>query len=311
MSNNGKYWLLAFSVLYVGAFAIAVFNFHLPFKDLIPVALCFGVIFPLIALIFLKKSISAPSDKPFLKKEWILLPLLIAWVVFYTTYGSALINQFLPADLTRNERALFFVVLIKKIIVFVLIPFLIYRSLGFTVADFGFKLNKAETFSFKNILAFIFLTILILTFQCFFSRAPSTLQTGEFKIHQLIIGLSLTFTWLFIEVGLVEEFFFRAVLQSRISALFRSQLAGIFISVVVFALAHVPGLFLRGASSEGVIDSMPFGFWIVYCIVNMSAAGIFLGITWSRTRNLYLVMALHAITDLLPNLADFIHTWKI
>jgi len=43
----------------------------------------------------------------------------------------------------------------------------------------------------------------------------------------------------------------------------------------------------------------------------MSLAGIFLGIVWSRTKNLYLVMAIHAMVDLLPNTADFFHTWGL
>jgi len=43
----------------------------------------------------------------------------------------------------------------------------------------------------------------------------------------------------------------------------------------------------------------------------MSIAGIFLGITWGKTKNLYLIMALHAMVDLIPNIDAFIHTWKI
>ena len=40
-------------------------------------------------------------------------------------------------------------------------------------------------------------------------------------------------------------------------------------------------------------------------------AGIFLGIVWQRTKNLWLVMAIHAILDLLPNLEGFIKTWNL
>ncbi|MGZ8550098.1 MAG: CPBP family glutamic-type intramembrane protease [Chitinophagaceae bacterium] len=41
----------------------------------------------------------------------------------------------------------------------------------------------------------------------------------------------------------------------------------------------------------------------------MSVAGIFLGIVWQRTKNLWLVMAIHAMLDLLPNAGEFIRTW--
>jgi membrane protease YdiL (CAAX protease family) len=43
----------------------------------------------------------------------------------------------------------------------------------------------------------------------------------------------------------------------------------------------------------------------------MSLAGIFLGIVWSRTKNIYLVMGIHAMVDLLPNIGDFILDWHI
>jgi membrane protease YdiL (CAAX protease family) len=127
----------------------------------------------------------------------------------------------------------------------------------------------------------------------------------------LLIGLPLLYAWLFIEVGLIEEFFFRAVLQSRIAVLLKSPVAGIVISGLIFGLAHAPGLYLRGADSEGITEQMPFIFWAAYTISAMSVAGIFLGIVWQRTKNLYLVMALHAMVDLLPNFSEFIHTWHL
>jgi membrane protease YdiL (CAAX protease family) len=127
----------------------------------------------------------------------------------------------------------------------------------------------------------------------------------------MFIALSLCFLWNFIEVGLVEEFFFRAVLQSRIAILLKSKGAGILISGLIFGLAHAPGLYLRGAGSEGVHEQLPFLFWASYTVTVMSLAGIFLGIIWQHTRNLWLVMAIHAMVDLLPNLADFIHSWHL
>jgi membrane protease YdiL (CAAX protease family) len=115
--------------------------------------------------------------------------------------------------------------------------------------------------------------------------------------------------WLFIEAGLVEEFFFRAVLQSRLSALTRSPTGGLVLSALVFGLCHAPGLFLRGAESEGVSETLPFLFWCAYTIAFMSVAGLFFGIVWQRTKNIFIIMFLHAIFDLLPNAGGFIRTW--
>lgn len=38
---------------------------------------------------------------------------------------------------------------------------------------------------------------------------------------------------------------------------------------------------------------------------------LFLGILWERTRNLWLLMAIHAMFDLLPGLSEFIKVWGI
>ena len=88
-------------------------------------------------------------------------------------------------------------------------------------------------------------------------------------------------------------------------------MGGFSFSGLIFGLVHAPGLYLRGASSEGIQEQLPFIFWAAYTVTVMSLAGIFLGILWSRTKNIYLVMALHAMVDLLPNIGDFIQTWDI
>jgi CAAX protease family protein len=201
--------------------------------------------------------------------------------------------------------------LVKKVIVFVIIPFFIYKLFGFSLKDFGLKLKKKAVFNRRIVITFIILSVAILLFQYFLSGGAQPVREGQFSAGQLMKGLPLLFIWLVIEAGLVEEFFFRAVLQSRISVLLQSQVAGIIISGLIFGLGHAPGLFLRGAESEGIGEALPFHFWAAYTICAMSIAGIFLGIVWSRTKNLYLVMLLHAMVDLLPNADDFFRTWGI
>jgi len=46
-----------------------------------------------------------------------------------------------------------------------------------------------------------------------------------------------------------------------------------------------------------------------YAVVVTSTTGFLFGLLWVRTRSLVLVATLHALMDLLPNLADFIRTW--
>jgi len=55
-----------------------------------------------------------------------------------------------------------------------------------------------------------------------------------------------------LEVGVVEEFFFRVRLQSRLSAVLKSKLGGIVRASLRFGLGHAPGLYLRSrATQEG------------------------------------------------------------
>ena len=100
----------------------------------------------------------------------------------------------------------------------------------------------------------------------------------------------LGFAWLVVEVGLVEEFFFRALVQERASAFFRSKAAGVVIMALVFGLAHAPGLYLRtGATQEGLSANPTLLAAVGYSLVVTSVAGLFFGVLWARTRNLALV----------------------
>jgi len=121
----------------------------------------------------------------------------------------------------------------------------------------------------------------------------------------VIVG---SFAWLAIEAGLCEEFLFRAVLQTRLAAVFRSETAAVAVAALVFALVHVPGLWMRdGASVAG--HSASLIQVIAYAVAVLSPAGLFLGFVWARTRSLLLVVLLHACVDALPNAAEFARTW--
>jgi len=304
-------YVLFFLAIYLISLLLLYFNFHQPVKDTLVVFIFVGVVFSLLAWLLVKDNSPAIPDRPAFNNEWIVVAGLVLFFFFYVTYGTGWINQLIPASVKdvawKNDIA----VTVKKLLVFVIIPFFIYKSFGFSVKDFGLRLSKKEIFSRKHFITFIVLSIAALSFQYFLSGGAASVREGQFSFIRLLTGLPVLFIWLFIEAGLVEEFFFRALLQSRIAVLLKSQVAGIVISGLIFGLAHAPGLYLRGAESEGVSESMPFYFWAAYTITAMSLAGIFLGIVWSRTKNLYLVMAIHAMVDLLPNTADFFHTWGL
>jgi uncharacterized protein len=304
-------YVIGYLLIYFISVFVLHFVFDQPFSDSLPVFFFVGVIFSFIAWLLVKNNVPDLQDRPSFKNELLVVTSLTLFFIFYVTYGTGLINKLIPKSITDVEWKNSMAGLIKKLLVFVGIPFGVYKALGFSFKNFGLCISPKKLFSRKNAFIFIILSVAILLFQYFLSTGARPVREGQFSFKQLLVGLPLLFLWLFAEVGLVEEFFFRAVLQSRIAVLLKSQTAGIIMSGLIFGLAHAPGLYLRGAESEGITEALPFGFWAAYTISAMSVAGIFLGIIWSRTKNLYLVMALHAMTDLLPNVKDFFHTWNI
>jgi uncharacterized protein len=108
----------------------------------------------------------------------------------------------------------------------------------------------------------------------------------------------------------VEEFFFRALVQSRLAAALKSEISGVVLMSLIFGLAHAPGFIFRHAgeveglgSNPNVLDA------IAYSIVVLAISGVTFGVTWARTKNLFAVMLIHAAGDLLPNFAVFAQTW--
>ncbi len=308
--TRNRYFIIFF-IIYWAAVAVLSIRFNTPLRDSMELLIVFGLLLPFVAWLSTKNINPPLAEKGPLKTEVILLGALILFVTWYITYGTTMINKLMPADILQSEWKKSMVIFIKKLVVFVMLPFFLYKTAGFSLKDFGFLTGRRTLLSKKTFFTFIVLSVLILLYQYFFSGGAKPLRDGQFTVQQLIIGLPLVLVWLFIETGLIEEFFFRAVLQSRITAVLKSPVAGIVISGLIFGLAHAPGLYLRGAESEGISEQMPFIFWACFTISAMSLAGIFLGIVWQRTKNIYLVMALHAMVDLLPNFGRIIHAWNL
>ena len=128
---------------------------------------------------------------------------------------------------------------------------------------------------------------------------------------EMLLAVGVTLPWLFMEAGIVEEYFFRVLVQARVAALLRSEVAGLVVMALIFGLAHAPGLYLRPEATGEDLGAHPSMLTAVgYSIVITSVAGFFLGVLWIRTRNLLLLSLVHAVGDLLPNLADTTHLWR-
>lgn len=309
----GNVWVLLGIAAYGVSLAVLWRNPKFGHEDAIAELIIFGIAFPLLAWVATLRArpleITAGKSSA---EIWLLFACLIG-VSLYLVWGATVSETFVPAGWILHPRSKFFVVLIRKLIVFVAIPYLLFRVIfGYRWRDFGLQFAGLRAMAGNHLPVVLALSAAILLFQYFMGGGAAPLRRGEFHASQLAIGLPLCFAWLFIEAGLVEEFFFRALVQARLAAWFKSEISGVALMALVFGLAHAPGFILRGAGLEEAIGAKPSpADSIGYAIVVLSVGGIFFGIVWARTKNLFAVMFIHAATDLLPNLKEFVQIWGI
>jgi membrane protease YdiL (CAAX protease family) len=134
------------------------------------------------------------------------------------------------------------------------------------------------------------------------SGIPPTLET-------MIWAVPLGYIWITLEAGACEEFLYRGVLQTRLTSWFNSAWAGVIVTSLIFALAHAPGLFLRGGPGVDGWSTDPLQV-IAHTIAVLSPIGLTFGLIYARTKSLLLVILLHGLVDVLSSLADFVETWR-
>jgi membrane protease YdiL (CAAX protease family) len=298
-------------ILYLCAFAVLLQNKSFDATDAVVVLIVFGIAFPFIAWIATlcasPLSISVETSK-------YRLIVLVGYIVVLSVYlvgGPQWIDQHLPFSWTDSARIRFFIALAKKLVVFVVIPFAIFRfGFGYRIRDFGIQREGLRALRRNHLPVVLVVGGAFLIFQYFFSGGGASFRHGHFTIYQLLLGLPLCFIWLFFEAGLVEEFFFRALVQSQITAAFKSEASGIALMSLIFGLAHAPGFIFRHAGEVEGLGPNPSAIdSVAYSIVVLAISGLTFGVIWARTKNLFAVMLVHAAGDLVPNFAAFTQTW--
>jgi membrane protease YdiL (CAAX protease family) len=122
----------------------------------------------------------------------------------------------------------------------------------------------------------------------------------------LLIAIPFLFFLLCFKTGLAYGFFYRALMQSRLSIGLNSKFGGMVISLLLFGLLHVPAMLQHGVADKHETAQFPgaaTAFGISIGILAISA--LFIAIVWRRSKNLWLVMGLYAMLELLPNLEHF------
>jgi membrane protease YdiL (CAAX protease family) len=141
--------------------------------------------------------------------------------------------------------------------------------------------------------------------------SPSLKQIGALGLAPIAaIGwVVAAWAWNSVEAGLCEEFFFRACLQSRLTAWLKSPVTAILVTSLLFALSHWPGLYLRGNPEVDGWSTDPIQV-AAFTIATLSPLSIALGLLWARSRSLLLIVLVHGAIDALPNTAELVHIWS-
>lgn len=299
-------------ILYACAFAVLLRNKNFDVTGTVIVLVLFGVVFPLLAWVASLRAVPLSISVRPSTSELIVLTGYIVALSLYLIGGPQWIDQHLPHLWMDSMQIKFFITLAKKLVVFVVVPFAIFRfGFGYRTRDFGIQREDLRALRRSHLAVVLVVGGALLAFQYFFSGGGAAFRQGHFTAHQLLLGMPLCFIWLLLEVGLVEEFFFRALVQSRLSAAFKSEVSGIVLMSLVFGLAHAPGFIFRHAGEVEGLGSNPSALdAIAYSIVVLAISGITFGVIWIRTKNLLALALVHAAGDLLPNFADFLKTWQ-
>lgn len=297
-----------FFLSYVALYGVLVLVLH--------TAEGFGLVLPLFVLLFFGVGLTglawavtrriAPPLLPVKQPvaECGLLAGYLLVMVAYLTWGVERLQNLFPTEPSKSVA-----IVAVKLALFVVFPLALFRWLWkYTPGDF-LKLST-ERSAFLRVLLSVSLVLIL--FNLAFGQGLATIRAAGLGTWPLTVGIPLAYLWLIVEVGIVEEFFFRALIQSRLTALFQSEIAGVVLMSLIFGLAHAPGLYFRtGQTLEAVGPSPSPLMAIGYSVVVVSVTGFFLGILWSRTKNLALLALIHAAGDLVPNAAEILKAWGI
>lgn len=192
-----------------------------------------------------------------------------------------------------------------KLVGHVVLPLLLLKALGSRIAPILAGGLPARLFWRVALVVGGLLVALLAVVSPSLSNLAKTGATAA----TLAWAIPLNFLAIAIVAGLNEEFLFRGVLQTRLAAVLGTGLGAAPVAALLFGLAHWPGLYFRGGPG---VDGWSTDPWQVaaFTIATLSPLGVMLGVTYWRTRSLWLVIILHAAIDFLPSLPDFITTWR-
>lgn len=299
----GTKFLIGYVLLYAAALWHLSRQPSFELGEALAVLLIVGILLSSLALLFTRKAELLPLTVSSAGLELVALLLWLLPVCAYLVWGADALRSAVP-----NEPAQSVVITLVKLAMLVAMPAaLLMRAWGYRpgeLAPVGMR--------WKQLKPALWMSLAVLVMQGVVGRGLRDLGQAQVPVWLAAIAAPLAFAWLLLEVGLVEEFFFRVLLQTRLERICGSQLGGLLATSALFGLVHAPGFYLRASVTlEALGPSPSLATAIAYSLVITSVAGIFLGVLWARTRNLAVVVIVHAAADLIPNLLPFLKAWRL
>lgn len=298
ISRDDLLWFTTYVLLIAIAAAVLAALHSATLPQVLPTNLSMMFIFPAITLWLTRKDRleGVPVHRPGLQLSAV-IAFMIAYAWLFTGWG---LSAFKALSLDPRSRFLWQIAL--KLAVHVLLPLLLIGVLGGPLRPlFRSGISRMTFWRSLLVLGIASLSLTLIT-------EPAAKQLMRYPWTQLAWGLPLALLWLSIEAGLCEEVLFRAVLQTRLAAVMKSEAASICTASLLFGLVHAPGFYLRATGYPG-LPGRNLAEVLAFCVAVVAPGGFFLGVLWSRTRSLLLVVLVHGALDLLALTPYLFSVW--
>lgn len=239
-----------------------------------------------------------PVERPARESVAVLIYLAL-YAVLFLGFGLSAAREGVPEGQQQE-----LVVMALKLTAHVVLPVLLLVFLGAKIGPL-FQLGLKGRAFWRTL---IVLGAIILALLCVISPSLRNISATGVTTDALIWIAPLSFIWITLEAGLCEEVLYRAVVQTRLSAWLKSPWVGIVVTSILFGLAHAPGLFMRGGAGVDGWSTDPLQV-IAHTLAVLTPVGLLFGLIYARTKSLLLVVLLHGLVDVLPNMDDFIRIW--
>lgn len=294
--------IAAYLAIWTGAFAFLRNEKAFQPQEAMAGLVILGLIFPALALLATRRAVRVAHIVRQPRREAALL------IGYLGVIAAVLVAGFGRVAQITAEPLHSVVLLTVKLATFVVVP----AALISLTQGYGLRELMPVSLRGRDLRPALWMSLAAILMQCVLGRGLRDLSQAHVPVSALLLGIPLSFAWLIVEVGVVEEFFFRALLQARLAAALRSEWAGLVIAALLFGLVHAPGFYLRPAATMETLGANPSLLMAVgYSLAMTSLAGLFLGVLWMRTRNFAVVVIVHAAGDLLPNLLPFIRDFHL